>query len=599
MSLRTLPVLLAALAGLALPPGAQAQAQQPYPGNCENMGRSKVTTPGPYAALPQEVVEVKSKLDGRPQQIGLIRPALPEGRRSPVIVHASTYHYRDMKDADIKACARFLVSNYVQHGYTVALVPTRGTGDSDGCPNLFGPVERSDLDDVLTWLGTQPWSNGRVGMIGISYSGSTPWVAAASGNPYLKTIVPASGVNDLFDLTFGAGTLDSRFWLFVPGYYHYYGPALHNPAWSGRDAGRTVNAATTCPDLDRGLAATAESLRTGEHDKGGYWAERSLRPMVEERYEGSVLLVQGMTDWNVRPGHTIPWAVSLRDHGIRVHQVLGQWNHQYPDNGGVHGRWDWADRLLAWWDHELKGGDAGALGPRVEVEDSSGKWRREQAWPPENDRLLHLSPGGRLTPDAGTSTGSAVLAADSRSRYYFASEVFPGQTTSDTVPVPGPVDETCAAGCATFRLAATSELRISGLPEVELTVTPTGPSGHVTAFLYRKHAGGLQRLGFGMTDLRFPRGENRSEGAAAKPMVPGTPMRARIELEPLEGVVGAGEELLLVVGQGRTGQVPAEAPAPVQLALGAGKSTLSMAVVDPPPGAFFTPPPEAGRRLGA
>jgi X-Pro dipeptidyl-peptidase len=586
------------VAGAALLGPSTAQAQQPYPGNCEGNGQSKVTTTGPYGALPQEVVEVPSKLDGRALQVGLVRPDAPAGHRSPVLVHASPYHFRDLKDADIAACARFLVRNYVQHGYTVALVPLRGTGDTDGCANLFGAVERSDLDDVLTWLGTQPWSNGRVGMYGISYSGSTPWVAAASGNPHLRTIVPASGVNEIFDLAFGAGTLDSRFWLFVPGYYQYYGPAQHNPVWSGRDAGRTVNAVTTCPDLDAGLAATAESTRTGERDDGGYWAERNLRPLVEERYRGSVLLVQGMTDWNVRPAHAIPWADSLRAHGIRVHQLLGQWNHQYPDTPSPHSRWDWADRLLAWWDRELKGDAASSRGPRVEVQDSSGRWRREQQWPPANDRRLHLSPGGRLTPAADAATGTAVLAADSRSRYYFASEVFPGQTTSDTVPVPGPVDETCAAGCATFRLPTAAELRISGLPEVELTVTPSGPSGHVTAFLYRKHAGGLQRLGFGMTDLRFPRGENASEGAAARPVQPGAPMRVRIELEPLEGVVGPGEELLLVVGQGRTGQVPAEAPAPVELTFGGGRSTVSLAIVDPPPGAFFTPPPEAGRRLG-
>ena len=45
-----------------------------------------------------------------------------------------------------------------------------------------------------TWLGTQPWSNGKVGMIGKSYDGSTPWQAATFGNPHLATIVPMSGL---------------------------------------------------------------------------------------------------------------------------------------------------------------------------------------------------------------------------------------------------------------------------------------------------------------------------------------------------------------------------------------------------------------------
>src|SRR3954470_19076974 len=195
--MRALPAMAAVLA-LALP--AAAHAQTPYPGDCEDQGPSKATTPGTFKALPQEVVDIPSKVDGRPLQIGFIRPDAPPGYRAPVIVHASPYHSRDLKDADIASCARFLTANFVQHGYAVALVPTRGTGDSDGCPNLFGHIERSDLDDALNWLGTRPWSNGKIGMVGISYSGSTPWVAAATGNPHLKTIVPEDGVNDLFDM---------------------------------------------------------------------------------------------------------------------------------------------------------------------------------------------------------------------------------------------------------------------------------------------------------------------------------------------------------------------------------------------------------------
>src|SRR3954470_1789223 len=392
---------------------ATAHAQLPvYPGNCEDQGSSKATTPGTFKALPQEVVDIPSKVDGRPLQIGFIRPDAPPGYRAPVIVHAGPYHSRDLKDADLTQCARFLTANYVQHGYAVAIVPTRGTADTDGCPNMFGKIERSDLDDALTWLGTRPWSNGRIGMVGISYSGSTPWVAAATGNPYLKTIVPEDGVNDLFDLSLSVGTLDSRFWFFVPGYYDYYGPVQNNPVWSGRDPERTVNAATTCPDVQQGIAAALESGDTGERDKGGYYAERNERPLVERNYRGSVLLVEGLTDWNVRPAHVIPWGVSLRSRGLVVHQLLGQWNHQYPDDAGVHTRWDWADRLLAWFDHELKGDGTGSLGAPVEVEDDSGKWRREAAWPPANNRVLQLAADGTLAPKRSPATASATLATD-------------------------------------------------------------------------------------------------------------------------------------------------------------------------------------------
>jgi hypothetical protein len=54
-------------------------------------------------------------------------------------------------------------------------------------------------------------------------------------------------------------------------------------------------------------------------------------------------------------------------------------------------------------------------------------------------------------------------------------------------------------------------LHISGLPEVFVDVNPTTPLGHVTAVLYRRAADGLHRLGWGMSDLRFPEGENTGE----------------------------------------------------------------------------------------
>jgi predicted acyl esterase len=593
MRLKGWSTVIAAIA-LAVPSAAQAQAPV-YPGDCEDMGASKVTKAGSFTAMPQEVVEVPSSVDGRPQQIGLIRPKGPAGYRAPVIVHASPYHYRDMKDADIAACAKFLTANFVQHGYAVALIPTRGTGDSDGCPNMFGPIERSDLDDALTWLGTQPWSNGRIGMTGISYSGSTPWVAAATGNPYLETIVPASGVNDLFDLSLAAGTLDSRFWFFVSGYYHYYGPVLQNPVYSGRDPVRTVNTVTTCPDMVEGQTAQIESADTGARDAAGYWAERNLRPLVERNYRGSVLLVQGLTDWNVRPAHAIPWAASLPRRGIRVHQLLGQWHHQYADSEGDHTRWDWADRMLAWFDHELKGDTTAKLGARVEVEDSSKRWRRTQAWPPQNRDRFYLTADDRLARASDEQAATTTLAPDQRSRYYYAGQTAPNHNTDDPPAVSALADELCAT-CAAFRMRATSELRISGLPELRLTVTPTGSSGHVTAFLYRKSAEGLHRIGWGMTDLRFPDGENTGDETAGD-VVAGEPMRVRIQLEPLEAVVPRGDELVLILGQGRTGQIPGKAPLPVELEHGGGASTMSLALVKPARRSFFTPPGPAGRRL--
>jgi len=584
----------AALIALALGTAAPAAAQVT---TCGSQGDSAVSKKGPYEILPQEVVEVPSSVDGRAIQIGIVRPKLPAGKTAPVLVHASAYHQADLAKADIRACARFLVENFVPHGYAVALVPMRGTGNTAGCPNLFGKIERADLDDALTYLGTRDWSAGRIAMYGLSYDGSTPWVAAATGNPYLKTILPASGVNDLYDLAFAKGTLDWRFWFFVSGYYHYYGPVFNNPVVSGRDPARTADAVTSCPDVIDGEAASVQSAATGTMDSFGYWAQRRLRPLVERNYRGSVLLIQGLQDWNVRPAHTIPWTVSLRRKGLHVDELLGQWPHAHPDDGsaGTHARWDFADIALAWFDRWLKEDRSADTGAIVEVEDSAGRWRRETRWPRPNRDRLYLTAQQTLAGAPGKGSATGVLAQDSRSRHYLVGTGFPLDTTGEDDPTPRQVDDVCLT-CVAFSMPVKSELRISGLPEVLVDVIPTAPAGHVAAALYRRAADGLHRLGWGITDLRFPRGENRP-GETPQEVTPGVARRLRIELEPLEAVVPRGETLVLILGQGNGMQLGGRPAGPVQLAYGGARSVMRLRLVDPDPGQFFVPPPAEGRQL--
>jgi X-Pro dipeptidyl-peptidase len=581
---------VAIVLGLAAP--AAAQGVNP---TCGPQGESAVSAKGPHEILPQEVVEVPSSVDGRMIQIGIVRPKLPPGEKAPVLVHSSAYHAADLTEVDIRSCAKYLVENFVPHGYAVALVPTRGVGNSEGCPNLFGKIERADIDDALTYLGTRDWSAGKIAMYGLSYDGSTPWVAAATGNQYLKTILPASGVNDLYDLAFSAGTLDWRFWFFVAGYYHYYGPGFNNPVLSGRDPVRTVDSQTSCPDVAQGHAAGVESAATGRMDSFGYWAERRLRPLVERNYRGSVMLIQGLQDWNVRPGHAIPWAVSLRKKGIHVEQVLGQWSHAFADTPGPHARWDFADQALAWFDRHLKADSTADTGAAVEVEDTSGRWRREAKWPPPNRHTLQLTADRALAskPTAGEAT--STIAQDSRSRHYLIGTGFPADTTGPDDPTPRAIDDICVT-CVKFTMPVQRELRISGLPKLTIDATPTTPSGHVAAALYRRTDDGLHRLGWGITDLRFPEGENTGDETPGE-VVPGVTQRVRIQIEPLEAVVNAGEELVLILGQGNGMQLAGRPVGPVRLAYGNGTSFLRLRKVKPKRSQFFTPPPAEGNQL--
>jgi predicted acyl esterase len=75
---------------------------------------------------------------------------------------------------------------FAPEGYVVIMVDSRGYGNSGGCRT--GNPE--DYYDGIEWAGTQEWSNGNVGMIGVSALGNVQWQAAALQPPHLKAIAP-------------------------------------------------------------------------------------------------------------------------------------------------------------------------------------------------------------------------------------------------------------------------------------------------------------------------------------------------------------------------------------------------------------------------
>ena len=571
-------VAAAALVGSLLVTSAPATAQSVM--SCSgNAGDSEVSEKGPFKIGEANVVELESKVDGSVIQIGYVRPDAPADYRSPVIMVGSPYFLTDLRDVDVTQCNDFLVQNFVPHGYTIAFVPTRGAGGTDSCADLMGPAERSDLDQAVTWLGSQEWSNGSVGMTGASYDGSTPWEVAAEGNPYLKTIVPVSGIHDIYEFVYERAHNDWRWWFFVAGYYHYYGQGQANPA-GGRDADRWANA-WMCESTEEALGATFESyLNGGAYDSYGYWKARNTNDEILERYRGSVLLVQGMQDWNVSPDHQWPFINELEKRGVYVEQMLGQWDHTFPDGGhDVGPRGDYADILLEWWDRWLKGDGSADLGPRVEVQDSDLKWRTETAWPPADTTTdkLYLSADNTLTSTPTKGESTALLGPGTRNRYFYVI------TDNMFIYNDTPVDHHCV-DCAILTSTVEDELRIVGMPEVELRVTPTGQGGFVSAYLLRDEGDGVwDLLGWGAGDVRYPNGNGPQE------VEPGKEIKLRFPLQPMDAVAHKGDQLILLLDQGHADHMPTAPFFPVELRYGKSLGSVEFETTRPDAADFFKP----------
>ncbi|MEO8888272.1 MAG: CocE/NonD family hydrolase [Jatrophihabitantaceae bacterium] len=106
---------------------------------------------------------------------------------------------------------------WVSQGYAVVNADLRGAGTSDGVGSLFSDAEAADVVDLIEWAGAQPWSTGRVGMLGVSYLAIAQYKAAALHPRSLKAICPWEGFTDAYrDFMTPGGVVEdgfTRIWL--------------------------------------------------------------------------------------------------------------------------------------------------------------------------------------------------------------------------------------------------------------------------------------------------------------------------------------------------------------------------------------------------
>ena len=89
-------------------------------------------------------------------------------------------------------------AQWVPRGYVVINADQRGGGTSEGRAELFSDQEAEDYYDLIEWAGTQAWSNGRVGLDGVSYLAISQYKVAALHPPHLAAICPWEGFSDLY-----------------------------------------------------------------------------------------------------------------------------------------------------------------------------------------------------------------------------------------------------------------------------------------------------------------------------------------------------------------------------------------------------------------
>ena len=148
----------------------------------------------------------------------LFRPAA-DGK-FPVILGAHPYNC-EIQTAPLRPIGYGNLRGYIEagdpaflvrRGYVQAVINVRGTGKSEGTFQMMGPLEVQDICDVIQWLATQPWSDGNVGMFGVSYFAWLQIQVAAKNPPHLKAIFAPWGATDFYrDVFYHGGILAHGF----------------------------------------------------------------------------------------------------------------------------------------------------------------------------------------------------------------------------------------------------------------------------------------------------------------------------------------------------------------------------------------------------
>ena len=266
-----------------------------------------------------------------------------------------------------------MASFFTRHGYAFMVYDVRGRYDSEG---EFYPFfnEGPDGFDAVEWAASQPWCNGRIGMMGGSYRGWIQWATARERPPHLETIVPtATGGNWLQEFPFlnGVPCLWMLQWLNFVG-----GRTNQNVAGTTVDWGRVLRH-RPLRDMPRVLGREMPVwVDFMDHpDMGEFWEKVVFKESDFQAIDLPVLHITGYYDGD-QPG-ALHYYWGAVEHGPRPgdqYLLIGPWDHagtRVPRRllGGV----DFTNEALvemrevhlAWFDHWLK-----------DVDNEVSKWPR-------------------------------------------------------------------------------------------------------------------------------------------------------------------------------------------------------------------------------
>jgi X-Pro dipeptidyl-peptidase len=514
----------------------------------------------PGAALAAEPVFEKYKVPtvgGAEINVEVMRPA--DNPDAPVILTYSPYNTLSETNSPNLANDD-LGQHYVPKGYARAVADVLGTRNSSGCWDYGGADEQQSGVDLVNFLAAQPWTNGKVAMIGGSYDGTTATMVAARGEdvPGLAAIVPIAAISRWYGYAYGDGV---RYFL---NSERPTDEGIDTPLAFDFGLARTPPTDPSDPLFAQKLASRANPCEAADHTVKGYdrtpdydsfWLERDYRKDARS-IQAAALVAHGWQDYNVKQEEGVDLYRALRNTDFK-RLYMWQAGHSTPGNA------NWQPLLDRFFDHTLLGVENGVdTEPPVLTEGRSATqrstgFRVEDAWPPSGTRTtrLLLTADGALARSASTGTDSFTdlsTSTEERSTRMPTAETdwlfFQGEPLAEA---------TRMTGAARLELSLTVDREHAHLTPLLVDVAPNGTTKTVSrGFLNLLYRGGL---------------------ATARDIPAGERIRATVTFKPQDQTFEAGHRIgVIVQGSNTVWALPDDPGASYELDFGRRGSALAL-----------------------
>ncbi len=487
---------------------------------------------------------------------------------------------------------------FAGHGYAGVRVDLRGSGDSEGVlRDEYLEQELVDGEEVIAWLAAQPWCDGKVGMIGISWGGFNGLQLAARRPEGLGAIITVCSTDDRYadDIHYMGGCLlgDNLSWASTMFAYNSQPP---DPATVGEKWRELW--------LERleGSGLWLEPWLSHQH-RDAYWQHGS----VCEDFSAIDIPVLAASGW--ADGYSNAVFRLLEHLDVPRKGLIGPWSHKYPHIGEPGPAVGFLQESVRWWDRWLKDEPNDVMDEpmlRVFMQDSvspftsyaerPGRWVGEDSWPsPRVETATFQLSEGRLQRGGSPVAKDDVEDADVLTHTSALSVgMYAGKWCSYAGGPDLPADQRLEdGGSLVFDTPPLNEaVEICGMPEVELTLSVDKPVAMVAARLSEVLPDGkVTRITYGLLNLT-----HRDSHETPERLVPGERYRVTVSLNGVAQHFSKGNRIRLSLS---TSYFPLAwpAPEPVELRVYPVQSRLMLPVRPPQDETVTFDEPEAAPPL--